>query len=72
MGAGDWHYVTPYSGSPQRSLDALHQAEFAAHWAGQEYDTLRDEIDWRWTGKYVLLHTHGEPTHLGIFGRSGD
>ncbi|PJN29910.1 hypothetical protein [Kitasatospora sp. CB02891] len=144
MGASEWHYLTPYLGSPQRSLDALHRAEFAAHWAGQEYDTLeelwadeefmdeqgthsildvpyavedsseplgfedvgsvrplpaqslldyfgterptveqftrvladspylRTEVDLRWTGKYVVLHTDGEPTHFGVFGFSGD
>ncbi|MDT7840453.1 hypothetical protein [Streptomyces justiciae] len=35
-------------------------------------DTLLDECRMRWTGLYVVLHTGTEPTHLGIFGFSGD
>ncbi|AZP21813.1 hypothetical protein ACIGMX_01530 [Streptomyces aquilus] len=34
--------------------------------------TLLDECRMRWTGLYVVLHTGAEPTHLGIFGFSGD
>lgn len=33
---------------------------------------LQDEADMRWTGRFVVLHTDGEPTHLGLFGYSGD
>ncbi|MGW4380120.1 hypothetical protein [Kitasatospora sp. NPDC004531] len=144
MGASEWQYVTPYLGTPQRSLDALHREVFAGHWAREEYGTpaelwadeefldeqgthsvldvplavedssepegfedvgsirplppqslldyfgtgrptverftrvlaespyLRTEVDLRRTGKYVLLFTGDEPTHLGIFGKSGD
>ncbi|MFF4339204.1 hypothetical protein ACFY00_04585 [Kitasatospora sp. NPDC001540] len=141
MGASEWNYVTPWLGSPQRSLDALHREVFAtAGWAA-EYDSLealwsdeefmgtqgthsvldvpyavtdstepadlgtlrplppqdleeyfgttrptveqytralegnphlREEVDGRWTGVHVLLHTDGEPTHVGFFGVSGD
>ncbi|WP_327696676.1 hypothetical protein [Streptomyces sp. NBC_00459] len=33
---------------------------------------LIDECQMRWTGLYVVLYTGDEPTHLGIFGCSGD
>ncbi|MGW9045293.1 hypothetical protein ACWGQL_22445 [Streptomyces lydicus] len=35
-------------------------------------ERLFDECRMRWTGVYVVLHTGDEPTHLGIFGFSGD
>lgn len=35
-------------------------------------ETLINECRMRWTGLYVVLHTGDEPTHLGIFGYSGD
>ncbi|MCM2429705.1 hypothetical protein [Streptomyces sp. RKAG337] len=39
----------------------------------QEYEqSLLGECRMRWTGRYVVLHTEGVPTHLGIFGFSGD
>ncbi|MFF5493723.1 hypothetical protein [Streptomyces aquilus] len=34
--------------------------------------TLLDECRMRWTGLYVVLHTGAEPSHLGVFGFSGD
>lgn len=34
--------------------------------------TLLDQCRMRWTGLYVLLYTGDVPTHLGIFGFSGD
>ncbi|MFD6325504.1 hypothetical protein ACFWOL_22120 [Streptomyces sp. NPDC058442] len=51
--------TSPYEGSAEKSLEALHRL---------------DECRMRWTGVYVLLHTgdQPEPTHLGIFGYSGD
>ncbi|WP_327135834.1 hypothetical protein OG311_05525 [Streptomyces sp. NBC_01343] len=30
------------------------------------------ECQMRWTGYYVVLHSGDEPTHLGIFGFSGE
>ncbi|WP_413796900.1 hypothetical protein [Streptomyces iranensis] len=33
---------------------------------------LTDECRMRWTGLYVILYTDGEPSHVGIFGYSGD
>jgi hypothetical protein len=34
--------------------------------------TLLDECRMRRTGIYVILHTEDQPTHVGIFGYSGD
>ncbi|MFC8723363.1 hypothetical protein [Kitasatospora sp. NPDC057198] len=136
MGASGWNYVTPWLGSPQRSLDALHREVFTAEEWDEEYASLEElrsdgefmgtrgthsvldltgagdgarddirplppqrllerfgterptveqyalaaagspglhaELHGRWTGRYVLLHTDGEPTHVGFFGVSGD
>ncbi|MFF3243400.1 hypothetical protein ACFYWY_06635 [Streptomyces sp. NPDC002870] len=47
----------------------------AAHGATdhQEYEqSLLGECRMRWTGLYVLLYAGKEPTHVGIFGFSGD
>ena len=33
---------------------------------------LLDEADARWTARYVVLYTDGQPTHMGVFGSSGD
>ncbi|ELP66925.1 hypothetical protein ACKI1I_14330 [Streptomyces turgidiscabies] len=35
-------------------------------------ETLLHENQARWTGLYVVLYTGDEPTHLGVFGCSGD
>jgi hypothetical protein len=37
-----------------------------------EDTTLLAEDRMRWTGVYVILHTDGQPTHVGFFGSSGD
>ncbi|MFP8959564.1 hypothetical protein ACLIYP_03165 [Streptomyces nanhaiensis] len=158
MGASGWEYVTPYEGTVEESLAALHAGVFQEEygeggeyrsveelWADEQYmwgegthsvldirrvvhtsdtpsprgvedygtlrplardrivhhfgterpspdrfrelidrayrtyaspagpgGTLLDECTMRWTGRYVLLYTGDEPTHLGIFGYSGD
>ncbi|MFJ7077257.1 hypothetical protein [Streptomyces sp. NPDC098781] len=35
-------------------------------------ETLLDECRMRWTGVFVVLYTGDEPSHVGIFGCSGD
>ncbi|AOP46127.1 hypothetical protein [Streptomyces lydicus] len=35
-------------------------------------ERLFDECGMRWTGRYVALYTGDAPTHLGVFGFSGD
>ncbi|MGD1222041.1 hypothetical protein AB9Q10_26875 [Streptomyces krungchingensis] len=46
-----------------------------AHQAANHEEHVRSllgECRMRWTGYYVVLHSDGRPTHLGIFGFSGD
>ncbi|WP_327178157.1 hypothetical protein OG599_24705 [Streptomyces sp. NBC_01335] len=44
--------------------------EAASH---EEYKrSLLGECRMRWTGYYIVLHSDDRPTHLGIFGFSGD
>ncbi|MFI5672339.1 hypothetical protein [Streptomyces sp. NPDC051704] len=39
----------------------------------EEYErSLIGECRMRWTGLYVLLYAGNEPTHVGVFGYSGD
>ncbi|MEU9863603.1 hypothetical protein AB0D99_22285 [Streptomyces sp. NPDC047971] len=39
----------------------------------EEYEqSLLGECQMRWTGYYVILYSNDRPTHLGIFGYSGD
>ncbi|SEG88536.1 hypothetical protein SAMN05216223_11986 [Actinacidiphila yanglinensis] len=38
----------------------------------EEDTTLLGEDRMRWTGVYVVLHTEGQPSHVGFFGSSGD
>ncbi|MFI7412144.1 hypothetical protein ACIBU0_26080 [Streptomyces sp. NPDC049627] len=35
-------------------------------------ESLLHESRMRWTGLYVVLYTGDEPSHLGVFGHSGD
>ncbi|NEC88985.1 hypothetical protein [Streptomyces sp. SID12501] len=59
----------PTSEQFQARLDEAYGAK------GGHVDPRRDLVDechMRWTGLYVVLYTGDEPTHLGIFGCSGD
>jgi hypothetical protein len=40
--------------------------------AGERWESLRAKHTMRSTRLYVILYTDGEPTHAGIWGRSGD
>ncbi|MFE2584728.1 hypothetical protein [Streptomyces sp. NPDC059378] len=52
-----------------RSLVAAANAT-ASH---EEHErSLLGECRMRWTGYYIVLHADDKPTHLGIFGFSGD
>lgn len=55
----------------QEVLDASHAAHrpFPHH---DQKETLLDECRMRWTGVFVVLYTGEEPSHVGIFGFSGD
>ncbi|MER7572504.1 hypothetical protein [Streptomyces sp. NPDC126514] len=58
--------------TPARFELVLAEADAAIGVPPGRTGTLRDECRMRWTGVYVLLYTGDEPTHVGIFGFSGD
>lgn len=58
--------------TPGRFEELLAQAHSAIGCPPDHAETLLDECRMRWTGVYVVLYTDDEPTHLGIFGFSGD
>ncbi|MFD3933234.1 hypothetical protein [Streptomyces sp. NPDC058614] len=60
------------TGRPTRGQFEEVLAEIGRSYEVRRGQTLIDECRMRWTGLYVILHTGGEPTHLGIFGYSGD
>ncbi|MFD6415211.1 hypothetical protein [Streptomyces sp. NPDC060194] len=52
---------------------SVEQFEKVVEAASEAYEnSLLDECRIQWAACYVLLHTGGTPTHLGIFGSSGD
>jgi hypothetical protein len=63
------HFGTdrPTPGQFQEALDRAYAAM-----GPRREDTLLDECRMRWTGVYVVLYSDDKPTHLGIFGYSGD
>ncbi|CAL9455217.1 hypothetical protein [Streptomyces thermocarboxydus] len=60
--------------TPVRFAELLDHARTANRLPPDPEETLLDECRMRWTGVYVLLYADDqpEPTHLGIFGYSGD
>jgi hypothetical protein len=58
--------------TPGRYKEVLALARAANRLAPDSEETLLDECRMRWTGVYVVLYAADEPTHLGIFGYSGD
>ncbi|PZH08220.1 hypothetical protein C1I97_16455 [Streptomyces sp. NTH33] len=58
--------------TPGQFEELLTRARSANRLPPDPEETLLDECRMRWTGVYVLLYTDGKPTHLGIFGYSGD
>jgi hypothetical protein len=61
------HHFGTVRPTPDQFTQALARAS-----AGLGSGTLRDECRMRWTGLYLLLYAGPEPTHVGIFGFSGD
>lgn len=58
--------------TPGRFGAVLAQAYAANRVPPASEETVLDECRMRWTGVYVVLYTDDKPTHLGIFGYSGD
>ncbi|MFI7354628.1 hypothetical protein ACIBTP_11845 [Streptomyces avidinii] len=62
--------VVHHFGTDRPSVDQYEELVAAAN---QDYESsLLDECQMRWTGYYIVLCTEDRPTHLGIFGFSGD
>ncbi|MER5179479.1 hypothetical protein ABT009_14110 [Streptomyces sp. NPDC002896] len=69
------HFGTdrPSPGRFEELLAQAHEVIWALPPAARQHsDTLLDECRMRWTGVYVVLYTDEQPTHVGIFGYSGD
>ncbi|MEU7110780.1 hypothetical protein [Streptomyces sp. NPDC046182] len=67
--------VTHHFGTDRPSVEQYEELATAAHEAAshEEYEqSLLGECRMRWTGNYVVLYSGDRPTHLGIFGISGD
>ncbi|MEU4038986.1 hypothetical protein [Streptomyces collinus] len=67
--------VTHHFGTLRPSVEQYEEVAAAARGAAshKEYEqSLLGECRMRWTGYYVVLYTGARPTHLGIFGFSGD
>lgn len=58
--------------SPAQFEEVVAQAYAAITIPPGAQETLLDECRMRWTGVHVVLYTDDQPTHLGIFGYSGD
>ncbi|MGV9814915.1 hypothetical protein ACWDU0_22115 [Streptomyces cellulosae] len=68
------HHFGTARPTPVRFAELLDHARTANRLPPDPEETLLDECRMRWTGVYVLLYADDqpEPTHLGIFGYSGD
>lgn len=66
------HYFGTDRPTPAAFEELLAQAYAAIRIPPDRTETLLDECRMRWTGIYVVLYTGDEPSHLGIFGFSGD
>jgi hypothetical protein len=68
--------IVRYFGTHRPTVRQYQEQLATAHRANRGYPlfekTLLDECRMRWTGLYVILHTEDKPSHLGIFGYSGD
>ncbi|MFE5484644.1 hypothetical protein [Streptomyces sp. NPDC056527] len=67
--------VTHHFGTDRPSVERYEELVAAAREAAdhEEYElSLLGERRMRWTGYYIVLHSDDTPTHLGIFGFSGD
>ncbi|MFD4142954.1 hypothetical protein [Streptomyces sp. NPDC058572] len=66
--------VVHHFGTDRPSVEQYEELVAAASEAGHEEHerSLLGECRMRWTGCYVVLYSDDRPTHLGIFGFSGD
>ncbi|MFC0843715.1 hypothetical protein ACFH04_08275 [Streptomyces noboritoensis] len=67
--------VAHHFGTDRPSVEQYDKLVTAAHEATsheEHQQSLLGECQMRWTGYYIVLYTGDSPTHLGIFGSSGD
>ncbi|MFI1170020.1 hypothetical protein [Streptomyces melanogenes] len=67
--------VVHHFATDRPSVERYEQLVTAAHEAAsyeEHQQSLLGECQMRWTGYYIALYTGDNPTHLGIFGLSGD
>lgn len=67
--------VVHHFGTDRPTVEQYQELAAAAHEAAshEEHErSLFGECRMRWTGYYIVLHSDDRPTHLGIFGFSGD
>ncbi|MFJ7967246.1 hypothetical protein [Streptomyces sp. NPDC096324] len=67
--------VVHHFGTDRPTVEQYEELAAAANEAAshEEHErSLLGECQMRWTGYYVVLHSDDRPTHLGIFGFSGD
>ncbi|MFJ9591011.1 hypothetical protein [Streptomyces acidicola] len=67
--------VVHHFGTERPTTEQYGELVSAANEAASHEEHVRSllgECRMRWTGCYVVLYSNGMPTHLGIFGFSGD
>ncbi|MFG3532869.1 hypothetical protein ACGF8B_40115 [Streptomyces sp. NPDC047917] len=67
--------VAHHFGTDRPTVEEYEALATAANEAASHEEHKRSlfgECQMRWTGYYVVLYSDGRPTHLGIFGFSGD
>ena len=67
--------VVHHFGTDRPTVERYEELVAAAHEAASHEEhvgSLLGECRMRWTGYYVVLYSDDRPTHLGIFGFSGD
>ncbi|MFC9626192.1 hypothetical protein ACFTXM_41625 [Streptomyces sp. NPDC056930] len=67
--------VVHHFGTDRPTVEQYGELVSAANEAASHEEHVRSllgECRMRWTGYYVVLYSDGRPTHLGIFGFSGD
>ncbi|MFF3559509.1 hypothetical protein ACFYXS_05650 [Streptomyces sp. NPDC002574] len=67
--------VAHHFGTDRPTVEQYEELAAAANGATSDEEhrqSLFGECQMRWTGYYVVLYSDGRPTHLGIFGFSGD
>ena len=65
------HFFATTKPSLRQYQEAIDHSNHAMNSSRVEH-VLTDEADAGWTARYVVLYTDGKPSHMGVFGSSGD